>query len=63
MRTISMEQFFNTFQKYKMPPMTLMGGTHKPPTEIVIMVFNRKLLLRSQSEQMFKKHEPKHFGR
>ena len=62
MRPITMEQFFNTYQKYRKPPMQLVASTHKPPTEIVVMIFNRKLSLRDRNERMFKRHEPVHFG-
>lgn len=53
-----MEQYFNVFQKHRIYPMQLLANTHKAPTEIVIMIFHRKLCLRDKNERIFKKHEP-----
>ena len=55
---LTMEQYFNVFQKHRISPMQLLANTHKPPSEIVIMIFHRKLCLRDKNERIFKKHEP-----
>ena len=60
-KIISTQQYFNIFYKNKVPPIELLPQ-YKPPNELVIMVFNRKLCLRDQNERLFKKYEPVLFG-
>jgi len=35
---------------------------YKPPEELIIMIFNRKLCLRDQNERLIKRYEPVLFG-
>ena len=54
---IATNMYFNLFYKNKTPTCDLLPNYH-PPSELIIMVINRKLVLYPAQQKLLKKHDP-----
>ena len=53
--------YFNLFYKNQTPTCDLLPNYH-PPSELIIMVINRKLVLYPNQQKLLKKHDPVFFA-